>query len=175
MFFFSYQAVAQSTDFLLLQKRNKTLATYYAGNHISFTTVTGAFIDADITQIKNDTLYLQQFIIQQEPTTLGVYVLDTTGSYHFQYHYNQIKKIDYTGRQFDFSGSGASLLGGGIIIAVASGVVYLVDKADYSPKLMIAGAALAAVGYFMSKSSGKGTVIGNKYKLTYVNASDIKR
>ena len=175
MLFFSYSSFAQSTDFLLLQKNNRTIETYYTGNHITFTTVAGAYIDADITQIKNDTLYLQQFIIQQVPTNLGVYMLDTTGSYRFQYHYNQIKSINTPGRHFDFSASGASLLGGGVILAVASGVVYLVDRNSFSPALLIAGAGLATAGYFISKTGSKGMEIGKKYKLVYVDASDIKR
>jgi hypothetical protein len=175
LLFFSYSSIAQSTDFLLLQHRNRTIATYYAGNHITFTTTTGSSIDADITQIRNDTLYLQQFIVQQVPTTLGVYMLDTTGSYRFRFHYNQIKSITTTGRHFDFSASGASLLGGGILLVLASGVVYLVDNKDFSPALMIGGAVLAGAGYFISKAGGKGMIIGNKYKLVYVDASNIKR
>jgi hypothetical protein len=173
--FFSTATVAQSTDFLLLQKHGRTIATYYAGNHISFTTITGANIDADITAIRNDTLYLQQFTIQPIPTTLGVYMLDTTGSYRFQYDYNQIKSISNTGNHFDLSASGASLLGGGAILVIASGIVYLVDRNSFSPALMIAGAALAGVGYFLSKGTGKGIKIGNRYKLVYVDASSIQR
>jgi hypothetical protein len=173
--FFSTASVAQSTDFLLLQKHGRTIATYYAGNHISFTTITGANIDADITQIRNDTLYLQQYTIQPIPTTLGVYMLDTTGSYRFQYHYNQIKSISNTGRHFDLSASGASLLGGGAILVIASGVVYLVDRNSFSPLLMAGGAVLAGVGYLLSKATGKGINIGNKYKLVYVDASNIQR
>jgi hypothetical protein len=172
---FSYLADAQSTDFLLLQKNNKTIASYYVGNHIALTTVTGAYIDADITAIENDTLYLKQFVVQQIPTNLGVYMLDTTGSYRFQYHYNEIKSISLSGRHFDFSASGASLLGGGAILAIASGVVYLVDRNNYSPKLMIAGLTLATAGYVMSKNSGKGIQIGKRYKLLYINASTLNK
>jgi hypothetical protein len=171
---FSFSSYSQSTDFLLLKKRDRTIATYYVGNHITFTTVTGAYIDADITQIRNDTLYLQQFIIQQVPTTLGVYVLDTTGSYRFQYHYNQIKAIDNASNHFDLSASGASLIGGGAVIVLASGIVYLADNKDFSPALLIAGVALAGVGYIIGKSNGKGMLIGKKYKLIYIQASNEK-
>jgi hypothetical protein len=171
----SSSAVAQSTDFLLLQKRNRTIKSYYTGSHITFTTVTGAYIDADITQIRNDTLYLQQFIVQQIPTVLGVYMLDTTGSYRFQYHYNQIKSINEPGVHFDFSASGASLLGGGLILALASGVVYFADNKNFSPALMGAGVVLAGVGYLISKGSGKGILIGKKYKLLYIDASNNKK
>ena len=166
---------AQSADFILLKKGKKTIGTYYAGNHITFTTVNGASIDADITAIQNDTIYLQQFVVQQIPTTLGVYMLDTTGSYHYQYDYNEIKSINTTGRHFDFSASGASLMGGGILLAVASGVVYLADRKDYSSGLLIAGVGLAAAGYFIGKSGSKGMQIGKRYKLEYISTSGIRK
>jgi hypothetical protein len=173
--FFSYSAFAQSTDFLLLQKHDRTIATFYSGNHISLTTTSGAFIDADITQLKNDSIFLQQFVVEQMSTTLGVYILDTVNSYHYQYSYKDIKSIVTLERGFDISGSGASLLGGGAILVVASGIVYLADKNNFSPALLIAGAALGTAGYFMSKVGGKTKTIGRKYKLVYVNASSIKR
>jgi hypothetical protein len=173
--FFSYSAVAQSTDFLLLQKHDRTIATFYAGNHISLTTTSGTFIDADITQIKSDSIFLKQYIIEQVPTTLGVYILDTVNSYRYQYSYNDIKSIVTLDRGFDISGSGESLLGGGAILVLASGVVYLADKNSFSPELLIAGAALGTAGYFMSKVGGKKKTIGRKYKLVYVDASTIKR
>jgi hypothetical protein len=38
-------------------------------------------------------LFLQEYIIQYLPTTLGTYIIDTAGSYHYKFHYNQIKAI----------------------------------------------------------------------------------
>ena len=138
------QVFAQSADFILLKKKNKTIARYYVGSNIEFTTVTGAYLNGEIKQIRNDTIFLRQYIIQQMPTRLGVYVLDTVGSYSYQYHYNQIKAIGKTNnKKFNLSGSAATLLSGGILLALGSGVVYLADRKKFSPNLMYAGIGFA--------------------------------
>lgn len=170
----SLTITAQPNDFILLKKNNKTIERFFAGTKIEFTTNTGAYVAADITAIKDDTLFLKELIIKQVPTTLGIYVLDTVGAYYLKYHYNEIKSIGKTGRRFDFSGSGASLMGGGIVLTVASGIVYLADNKKFSPELLGAAVALTGIGYLMIKSSGKGMVIGKKYSLVYVASADKK-
>ena len=154
---------SQSADFILFKKNHKTIATYYAGNNIGFTNDEGNYIEALITKIQHDTLYLRQFVVQQVPTTLGVYVLDTISSYHYQYHYSQIKAIGKTGRRFSASTSGAVLMGGGTVLAIASGVVYLVDKEKFSPQLLVASVALAGIGYLMYRLADKGMEIGRAH------------
>lgn len=166
---------SQSTDFILFKKNHKTIGTYYAGSNISFTNEQGSYIEALITQIKNDTLFLRQFVIQQIPTNLGVYVLDTVASYRYQYHYNQIKAIGRTGRKFNLSGSAATLVGGGILLTVASAIVYFADREKFSPELMLGGVALGGIGYLMAKLGGKGMVIGKRYSLIYVSVSNNKK
>jgi len=53
---------AQASDFILLQKHNQTVASFYKGNDISFITTSGAAIDAQITAIRNDSIFLSQYI-----------------------------------------------------------------------------------------------------------------
>ena len=173
--FISTCSSAQSGDFIILKKRGKTAATYYSGTNISFTTVTGAFKEARISRIQNDTLYLQEFITRLQPTNFGTYIVDTLGSYHYQYHYNQIASIGRTeSRGFNYRGSGAALLGGGIVLTLASGIVYLVDRQKFSAPLLIASVALGTIGYFLAKGRSSGIVIGKKYKLVYISVTPNK-
>ena len=166
---------SQSADFIILKHHHKTVRTFFAGTNIDFTSAGGAYINAQINGIKNDTLFLQEFIIRYLPTTLGTYIIDTAGSYHYKFHYNQIKALGaIKKRGFDKRGSGASLLGGGIVLTIASGVVYLVDRKNFSAPLLIASAALGTIGYFWAKSGGKALVIGKKYKLVYMDMSNKK-
>jgi hypothetical protein len=172
---FSFTATAQNADFIYLKKKNKTIKTIYAGNQISITTVSGAYITALVNGIKNDTLYLQEFIVNYLPTTLGTYIKDTAGSYRYQFHYNQIKAIGkQQKRGFNARGSGASLFGGGLLLTVASAVVYLVDREHFSAPLLIASAALGTLGYFWARGGGDGITIGKKYKLVYMDMSNKK-
>jgi len=166
---------AQTGDFILLQKKGRTIASWFPGTNISITTNRNVYLEAMVTQIKNDTIFLRQFIVQQVYTRLGVYVLDTIGSYRYQYHYNEVKAIGRTGRKFNLSASSASLIGGGILLTIANGVVYLVDREKFSPELMIASVGLGTLGVIMAKTTGKGMLIGKKYSLLYVEAAAEKK
>ncbi len=165
----------QSADFILFKKHNLTIGSYHIGDNIPFTNPSGAFIDAKITDIKHDSLFLRQFIVQQVYTTMGFYVLDTVGSYRYTYHYKDLKAIGRVGPKFDVSGGGATLIGGGLLLAVASGVVFLADRQKFSPGLLIGSLGLAGIGYVMTKVGGKGMIIGKKYKLVYVEVADNKK
>lgn len=171
---FASKTFAQQTDFILLKKKNKTIARYYAGMQIDFTTTTGAYVNAHIQGIKNDSLFLKEFVVKIFPTQLGVYVLDTVATYYYKYHYNQIGAIGKSNKGFNLSASAASLMGGGALLTVASGIVYIADREKFSPALLITSASLAAVGFLMAKAGGKGMVIGKKYHLVYLGLSGNK-
>lgn len=93
---FTYLTFAQASDFILLKKRNITIATYFSGGTITFTTNTGAFMEANILRIKKDTLFLKEYIVKPVMTQLGVYILDTLRSYFHSYHYKDIFSIAKT-------------------------------------------------------------------------------
>ena len=172
LFLIPHIALAQSADFIILKKKNKTVKMFYAGSNIEFVTNTGAYRNAVITKIKNDSIFLKEYIINRIPTTLGFYVVDTAGSYHYEYNYNQIAHFGKENKKFDVSGSGAALMGGGTLLTLASGVVFVADKKNFSPALMLSAIGLAGLGYLMNKSSGKGITIGkNHYHLQYMNTN----
>ena len=177
LLFLSTGSFAQTADFIILKKKNKTVATFYSGTNIAFTSESGSYFNAYINSIQNDTLYLQEFIVRYLPTTIGTYIVDTAGSYRYKFHYKQIVAIGRKEKtNFNTRGSGAALFGGGLLLTVASGVVYLVDPEKFSAPLMITSAALATIGYFMAKGKKKGNAmeIGKKYKLVYMNMSNKK-
>lgn len=162
-------ANAQQADFIVLKKNRKTVQNFFSGTQIEFVAYNGAYRNALITAIKNDSLYLQEFIVYRMPTTLGTYVLDTSGSYRYVYHYNQIKSFGKPQKGFNVGGSGAALLGGGALLVLASGVSYLIDKDQFSPELLGAAVGLSAIGYVMNKAAAKRIVIGKKYKIQYIS------
>lgn len=168
-FMFSSTAYCQKADFIMLKKNQKTVKNFYSGTHIEFVATNGAYRNALITGIKNDSLYLQEFIVYRMPTTLGTYILDTTGSFSYAYHYNQIKSFGKPQKGFNVGGSGAALLGGGVLLVLASGVSYLIDKDQFSPELLGVAVGLAGIGYIMNKAAAKRIVIGKKYKLQYIS------
>ncbi len=165
----SLNCVAQSSDFLILKKGNKTIRNIYAGTNMQFVSTTGAYRDALVTAIKNDSIYLQEFLVRRLPTVYGSFINDTVGSFRYTYHYNQVARFGKkVSKGFNVSGSGAALMGGGILLTVASGVSYITDKDKFSPELLGAAIALGGLGYLISTSGTKGIVIGKKYSLEYM-------
>lgn len=168
----SAAAFCQNADFIQLKKRGKTVTVFYSGMNISFTTTSGSNITALINGIQHDTLYLQEFIVQYIPTNIGTYIIDTLGSYRYTFHYNQVAAIGKKERtNFNVKGSGAALLGGGALIALGSGVVFIADREKFSAPLLLSSIGLGTLGYFMAKGKkgGNAIPIGKKYKLVYMN------
>ena len=171
--FISTASFSQSADFIILKKHHKKIDTYFSGGYIAFTSSNGSYVNALINGIKNDTLYLQEFVVQRVLTVLGTYKIDTIGSYHYKYHYNQIKAIGKAERRnFNLKGSGMELMGGGALLVIGSGIVYLADREKFSAPLLIAAAGLGVAGYFLSKDRSHGMLIGKKYQLEYMNMSE---
>ena len=172
--FFSYFLTeAQSSDLLILKKKGRTLQTFFPGNEITFTTST-RYYDGVIQKIDHDSLFLIQYDVKQVPTNLGVYVLDTLGTYPFAVNYKEITGFGKDrNKKFDWSGSGAVLLGGGILITVVGLGTWIFSKPNsqyYASPYLVGGAALLAViGYLLIKSAGKGIVLGKKYSLEYIS------
>jgi hypothetical protein len=164
-------SLAQSADFLVLKKKNKTIKSYYSGINIELITKSGVYKNATINKIQNDSIFLQEFLISKSMTNMGFYVIDTIGSLHYSYHYQDIQIIIKKSKNnFDWSASGATLLGGGGLLSVASGIVYLADREKFSPQLLVAGTTLGVIGFFMSKIKPKGIEIGKRHcKLEYIN------
>ncbi|MEP6711739.1 MAG: hypothetical protein ABJA37_04945 [Ferruginibacter sp.] len=163
---------AQPSDFIILKKKDRTIQTFYAGTNIEFVSTGGAYRNALITQIKNDSIFLQEFLVRRIPSTLGFIIYDTAGSFRYAYNYKEIKSFGRENKHFNVSGSGAALLGGGTVLALASGVVYLADRQKFSPGLLVASVGLAGLGYLMMKSGSKAIVVGrNNYNLQYMNMS----
>lgn len=175
LLFISLSSFSQTADFITVKKKGRTIQTFFAGRNIEFVSSSGAYINASINGIANDTLFLQEFVVQRLLTTFGTYILDTLGSYHYKFHYNQIAALGKKEKRgFNKSGSGASLFGGGVILTIASGVVFLADRDKFSAPLLLASAGLGAFGYFLLKSGGKPLTIGKKYTLQYMNMSASK-
>jgi hypothetical protein len=175
LLFTALSSFSQTADFITVKKKGKTIQTIFAGRNLEFVTSSGAYINAFINGISNDTLFMQEFVVQRLPTTFGTYILDTLGSYRYKFHYNQVAALGKKQKRgFNIQGSGSSLFSGGIVLTVASGVVFLVDRDNFSAPLLIAAAGLGTFGYFLMKATGKPITIGKKYTLQYMNMTAAK-
>jgi len=162
---------SQTSDFIILKKDNRTLKSFFAGSFISFETERGIY-SGQITSIKNDSLFINQYDVRQIFTNLGVYVLDTVATYRLIFNYKEIIKVENKKRAgFNLAASGGSLLGGGILITAVGAGTWIFTKpgTQYhaSPQLVIAGAVVAGIGYLLLKSKSN-YLMGKKYFLDYI-------
>lgn len=163
---------SQTSDFIVLKKDQHTIKSFFAGSNIIFKTTYGIY-QGEISLIKKDSLYINQYDIRQIPTNLGVYMLDTVATYRLRFNYKEIIKIESVDKKgFDLTASGGSLFGGGILItAVGLGTwAFTKQGTQYhaSPALVISGAALAGAGYLLLNAHSSKYKIGEKYQLVYV-------
>ena len=168
--FLCFSCMAQS-DLLVLKKNGKTVRSFYPGTDIHFTTSLRYF-EAQITSIRNDSVYLVQYDIKRVPLTNGGLFLDTAGTYRFGVNYKDILSLENERKGFDWSGSGAGLFGGGVVLTTAGLITWIFAKPDtryYArPELVIAGAVAVAVGYLLMRTGNRTTVIGKKHTLHYI-------
>ena len=162
---------AAQNDLLILKKHNRTIQSFFPGSEINFSTSIREYL-ASITSIKKDSLFLVQYDVRQVYTRIGVFVLDTVAEYHFAVNYHDILSLGKNRENFDWSGSGAALFGGGTILTAAGLITWIFSKPNtryYArPSLVIGAAALATTGYFLMKTGNKTRKLGKKYKLQYI-------
>ncbi len=167
-----FSNVAQSSDLLILKKNGHTLKTFFPGDEIIFNTST-RYYDAFIQRINHDSIFLIQYDVKQVPTSLGIYILDTLGKYPFAVNYKEIIGFGrFSGKKFDWAGSGGALLGGGVLLTTVGLGTWIFTKPNtqyYASPYLVGGAALlAAIGYLLAKSNGKKMTLGKKYTLEYI-------
>jgi hypothetical protein len=166
-----YSLSFAQTDFIALKKKDRTVRTLFAGSQISFTTSLRTY-SGRIDAIGKDSIYLLEYDVRQVPTNLGVYMLDTVATYHSEICYRDILKVRNERRGFDLGASGASLLGGGVLLTTIGLGTWIFtkpgDQYHASPKLVIGSAVLGAAGYFLLKTNSNNYSIGKKYQLQYI-------
>ena len=177
-------ASAQPSDYIVLKKKNnRTLKTYFPGTFLSAVTYTGFTLNGVIKEIKNDSVFIEQFDVRQVPTQFGVPALDTV-VYTLRLHYQEIRKWLY---ETDRSGGGRRR-GGGLIqqIMIVGGIGFIVlevvntiyrgESFSDGNKLTAMGiaAGIVATALLWKHLQNRGERTGKKYKVIYVKMSGKK-
>ena len=167
---FSSCLVFAQSDLLVLKKHGRIIESFFPGSEIYFSTADRNY-NAYVTSIERDSIFLVQYDIRRQYTNFGVYVLDTVGQYHYGVGYKEINGFLKERSNF-VSGSGGALMGGGVVLATAGLATWVFARPNtryYArPELVIGAAALAGIGYLMTKTGGKALRLGKKYSLHYI-------
>ena len=177
----SFTVSAQPSDYIVLKKKNnRTLKTYFPGTFLSAVTYTGFTLNGVIKEIKNDSVFIEQWEVRQVPTQFGVPALDTI-VYTIRMHYQEIRQYLYTTNR-----SGASkrrgggmiqqimIIGGaGFIVLEVVNTLYRGESLSDGNKLtvMAIAAGVAATGMLWKHFQNRREKSGKKYKVIYVDMS----
>ncbi len=87
---FFLSAQTEGSDILILKKRNKTIVKYFSGQPIFFYTTEGMPVNAQIAEIRNDSLFLINYQLQRIQRADGGVFIDTTGKFKMQFSVKNI-------------------------------------------------------------------------------------
>ena len=171
-FSITVSSFAQSGDFIVLKKNNRTIKTLFSGSPVSFTTATGSYTGR-INKIERDSLFVVQYDIRKVFTNLGVYIIDTIASIQTAFYYKDVISINKQTSGFNWAASGGSLLGGGVLLTTVGVGTWIFTKPGtqyHAPtQLVIGSAILAGVGYLLITQNRQIIKFDKKYTLAYIN------
>src|SRR4030095_14313544 len=165
-------AAAQQSDYIVLKKRNgRPLKSYYAGVFISAVTNSGFTINGYITDIRNDSIFVQQEVTKLAPTEFGTKI--DTVRFTFGVLYYEIGKFNYSGTQRFGKKKGfvevavpkLMIIGGlGFIALELVNTVYRGESLNEHNKLASIGiaAGVAAAGFIWQRLQNKNDEVGGK-------------
>lgn len=170
-FFLLPVCVSAQGEMLLLKKHGKVQKSYFPGSRFVFDAGMG-WQQAEIYDLKNDSVFLVQYQVRQVLTTLGTLRPDTIGTYRFELAVGDIQKLAKERKGWSWSASGASLFGGGILLTTGGLLTWVLSSKNgpyyASTGFVITSAALAATGFLLMQVDSKRYKLGNKYTLEFI-------
>jgi hypothetical protein len=154
---------AQSHDFVLLKKRNKTIQRLFVGQYFTAAIDGAGPYPCLVKDVFKDSLRLMSYSLLNTGTEYGGSYIDTVGRFYFTVPYKSITAL-YTNKNknFDLRGSGGTLMAAGGLGLIITAV----NSADVS--FAVGSLVLSGLGYLLAKKSSGEQKIGKKYKLVYV-------
>lgn len=158
---------------LLLQKRGRTVKTFFEGSHIEFLTRYKTPMQGIISRFKNDTLYIRDFSIQKSMSSLGGVYFDTLYFPELGVHYRDIgyfrpEKNKATARRLGgfMQKAGVAWL----LMNVINGALKQEPRREWldTPNAILTGTLLAG-GTALKIKAGKDWKIGRKYQLSMLD------
>ena len=173
MFFVT--VTAQPSDFVILKKNNKSLQTFYTGKTISFKYNDYRQIFGIIQNIKNDSIFIEQWNIRSIGTPLGLVIADTIKNKPEGFAIKNIVKIPNPKARSQFALPGAVLMigsGGYAALHVINNLTQKGGKVE--AKNLLSAAGFFGLGALLTWLKPKDIVtLGNKYQLHYIDISTI--
>lgn len=167
-------ALAQ-TDLLVLKRNNKIIQTWVPGSFIDFQFSNSRWIQGIIKVIRNDSLIIDQVVLQQVANRFGFATIDTGHLGLLKLHVNEIHSMPRrTGGSNMFSNGTLFQLGSGayILLNLANTLIHgePLFGSNNTSRLVIAGSIFIA-GTILRNMQTPYIVAGRKYTLHTLHAN----
>lgn len=169
------QVIAQVPDFISVRKANgRTVKSYTAGMPIVFETKAGTGVQGWIAAIRNDSVFVQEYVVQRVINNWGLFQLDTLGSITQPVHYKSIARIKvFNKRRFIRSKIDKLLILGGtgyFVLNLANGA-YLSQPVTDKDNLRSLGISLGAIGtgLLIQKAFPVNNYTTRRHRILYIN------
>jgi hypothetical protein len=167
----SIGAGAQKSDVLLLQKKGRTIASYFPGTNLSCLTTDRVPVAGRIDSLKRDSVFLTHFDVRRITTPMGAQLADTVGKFSLSFSVANLGYFPYQGRQPQGFWGRLLLLGGAGFLLVNT-VNTLREKdalfgKDNLPRVL---GALGGMGLGVALTATEKDLVklGGKYRLKYL-------
>lgn len=145
---------------------------YMKGSPISFATKDGHWQSGIIEDIKKDSIFYKELIVRQIPTQWGVTRLDTTISFMYKIHFNDIEGFPRVKESFGFVKNGNLFMIGAAgytaLNLINAGYLRYAPLGTDNRGNLITAAGVFGVGFLLHKLHRPLLYLGKKYTLHYV-------
>lgn len=166
------KGIAQAGDIVVIRKNGQGIKTFMKGLYTTFKTSTGYWVNAYISDIKNDSVYFKEVIVRQVPTQWGVSRLDTMATIITGLHYLDIVAIPKKRAPFSFIKNGTLFMaaGGGYVALniVNSAILHYPIFSKQNTPALLTGIAVFGIGKLMHKLHKNVISVGKTYSIHYI-------
>ena len=174
----SFVSFSQTSDFLVLKKKDRTIQTFFPGSHIKFQLDNGQWLEGPIIKIINDSIFIEQQKEQGYLTIWGTPAYQLLNLGVLKFHFKEIVALPYKEKH-------VSIIDNGVLFQAAGGVYILLNIANsiiqhdpFFAAQNLTNVAVAAgvflVGKVLQWSHPSQITIGKKYQLQIIHLTDNK-
>lgn len=161
--------LAQTSDFISLKKRGRTIKNFYKGTFIEFVHKNGSHVYGTVDRVFKDSLYMVQHDVRMIPNRWGTQSADTVATYSMRFHYKDIVAFPKEPKGFEFIRNGTLFMIGGVAYAFLHTTNGLIQKQKIEPSVIAISGGVALIGLGMKKLRKYYYPLGRKYQLEYIN------
>lgn len=178
LFFATQIDVNAQGDLLVLKKRNQTMQTWIQGSYITFQFSSRQWIQGMISQIRNDSVTIDQIDIRTVPNQFGFPTIDTARLGLLKLHVNEIYGMPKRSYGGDIFTDGSLLqLGSGafVFVNLINSFIkgYSFFGSDNLPRLGIAGGVFL-IGSVLHTWHRSFLTMGNTYTMQTIHTAASK-